>query len=122
MRIKRIIRVSDRPMARATYEDAPEGFMDASVVLGAGVYVLLLDGEVVYIGYAKKMLDILTGHNAFAKRTPQPWHPIPGVVYDQVMVLPCGPDRGNTIATNLIAKYQPKGNDSRVVSIRRKLA
>ncbi len=83
------------------------GFIDISAALASGVYLLEHRGRVVYVGKAKGMIDMITGHRRLARKPGQPWNPVPGIVFDRALVQPCHPDRVDALLAALIAEYQP---------------
>lgn len=87
-----------------------EGFSDISDCLRGGVYVLLRLGEVVYVGKSKAMLVRIYSHRALARKRAPAWIKCRGVVFDQVLVRPCHPDRVDELEQALIRQYSPRYN------------
>lgn len=90
-----------------------EGFIDISVVLRCGIYALVREGVVVYIGQSKKMLSRIEAHRSNWGRKSMPaWMPVSlrGVLFDQVYVFPCRVEDLNRIERALIDLYKPKYN------------
>lgn len=88
-----------------------EGFKDVSVVLKPGIYALIKDGVVVYVGQSKRPLDRVYSHRSLwgRKRTPG-WLPIRGILFDEVHVLPCRVEDLDEVERALIDLYKPKYN------------
>ena len=81
--------------------------VDVSAILGQGVFLLWHRGDVVYIGHAKSMLEMISAHAHGARRSLPPWFPIRGIVFDRVEVIPgAGP---STLAA-LITIHAPRYN------------
>ena len=87
-----------------------EGFIDISASLAQGIYILELRGEIVYIGTAKQMLELICGHRRLARRPVQPWVPILGITFDRAYVKPCHPDRISAELAALIETHRPRHN------------
>jgi excinuclease UvrABC nuclease subunit len=88
------------------------GFLDMSVLLDSGIYVLLDRGRVVYIGQSKLMLRRMYEH-ALAKGKLARWAPGRGKVrfrFDEVFVRPCQIHELDRLEAELIAQYAPKYN------------
>lgn len=89
---------------------AVEGFVDISDCLRGGVYVLLSHGTVVYVGKSKAMLVRIYSHRALARKRAPAWLKVRGVVFDQVLVQPCHPDRVDDLEQALIRRHSPRYN------------
>ena len=87
-----------------------EGSFDISAVLRQGVYMLLRGEKVVYVGKSKCMLLRVAAHRSLARRRVPDWLPIRGIVFDNVHVIPCHPDRIDALERGLIDFYQPHHN------------
>lgn len=90
-----------------------EGFIDVSAVLSAGIYALVREGVVVYIGQSKRMLTRVSSHKSNWGRKNQPtWLPasVRGVLFDEVHVLPCRVEDLNRLEAALIDLYKPRLN------------
>ena len=88
-----------------------EGFVNVSVVLKPGVYALVKDGTVVYIGQSVKPLSRVEAHRSLWGRKKAPgWLPIRGILFDEVHVLPCRVEDLDTLERALINLYKPKFN------------
>lgn len=91
-----------------------EGFVDVSAVLRQGVYILLHQGVVVYVGKAQLMLGRVYKHRVAwgsRKRKPQTAViPAKGMLFDQVMVRQCASDRIDELEAEMIALYRPRYN------------
>ena len=85
----------------------PEGFVDASALLGPGVFMLLAAGEVVYIGRASK--GMLAKLAALRDSGPKPsW--LPRVKFDEVLIRRVHPDQLSEVYTALLAEFRPSAN------------
>lgn len=91
-----------------------EGFVDVSGLLRCGVYVLRYRGSVVYIGKARQILARVYQHRdlwAQARKTRLPsFLAKKGVLFDEVFIKPCSPDRVDDLERELIARFRPKHN------------
>lgn len=92
-----------------------EGFVDTSVLLKPGIYALLREGVVVYIGQSKKPLSRIEAHRSLWGRTQRQgktpgWLPIKAILFDEVHVLPCPVEKLDELEKALIDLYKPKFN------------
>lgn len=88
-----------------------EGFVNVSPMLKPGIYALLREGVVVYIGQSKKPLSRIEAHRSLAnRRKPIGWLPIKGIVFDEVHVLPCRIEDLDIVEHAMIDLYKPKFN------------
>lgn len=89
-----------------------EGFIEVTTILRCGVYALVRDGAVVYVGQSKRMLSRIEAHRSqWARSTKAPdWLPIKGILFDQVFIRPCRVEDLNTIERQLIDLYKPRFN------------
>jgi hypothetical protein len=90
-----------------------EGFIDVTPILRCGVYALVRDGTVVYIGQGKKMSARIEAHRSNWGRKSMPaWMPasLRGVLFDEVHVLPCRVEDLDRIERVMIDLYKPKFN------------
>ncbi len=90
-----------------------DGFIEVSAILRCGVYALVREGVVVYIGQSKKMLQRISAHKSNWGRKAQPaWMPasLRGVLFDEVHVLPCRVEDLNRIEAAMIDLYKPRYN------------
>lgn len=88
-----------------------EGFVDVSVMLKPGVYALIKDGVVVYIGQSKKPLSRVEAHRSLWGRKKAPgWLPIRAILFDEAHVLPCRVEQLDEVERALIDLYKPKFN------------
>jgi hypothetical protein len=90
-----------------------EGFIDVTPVLRCGVYALVRDGVVVYVGQGKKMVARVEAHRSnWGRKSTPAWMPVSlrGVLFDQVFVLPCRVEDLNRIEAAMIDLYKPKFN------------
>jgi hypothetical protein len=90
-----------------------EGFINVTPILRAGVYALVRDGVVVYIGQGKKMVARVEAHrsNWGRKRVPA-WMPVSlrGVLFDEVWVLPCRVEDMDELEAAMIDLYKSRYN------------
>ena len=90
-----------------------EGFVDVTAVLRCGVYALVRDGIVVYVGQGKKMVARVEAHRSnWGRKSTPAWMPVSlrGVLFDQVFVLPCRVEDLDRIEAAMIDLYKPKFN------------
>ena len=88
-----------------------EGFVNVTAVLRSGIYALLYNGVVVYIGQASKApVDRIYAHRSMRARKAPAWLPIKGMLFDEVHVLPCPVDRLDEVERALIDLYKPRYN------------
>src|SRR5882757_6894980 len=91
-----------------------EGFVNTSVLLKPGVYALLREGVVVYIGQSKKPLSRIEAHRSLWGRTQRNkapgWLPIKAILFDEVHVLPCRVEDLDLVERAMIDLYKPKYN------------
>jgi excinuclease UvrABC nuclease subunit len=90
-----------------------EGFVDVTAVLRCGVYALLRDGVVVYVGQGKKMVARVEAHRSnWGRKSTPAWMPVSlrGVLFDQVFVLPCRVEDLNRLEAAMIDLYKPRFN------------
>ena len=92
-----------------------EGFIEVTPITRPGVYALLWEGVVVYIGQASRaMMSRIEAHRSLAKRVtknPAPgWLPIKAIRFDQVYVLPCRLEDLDAIERGMIDLYRPRYN------------
>src|ERR1700690_3635629 len=69
-----------------------EGFIDVSAILRCGVYALVREGIIVYIGQSKKPLARVAAHRSnWGRKSTPAWMPasLRGVLFDSVHILPC---------------------------------
>jgi hypothetical protein len=91
--------------------DALAGFVDATAMLRAGVYVLAWRGEIVYIGKARG--DMLVKLAALRSNDRPSW--LPRIRFDQVLIREVHPDRLDTVRAELIAEFEPKHNADKLI-------
>lgn len=88
-----------------------EGFVNVSAMLRPGVYALVKDGVVVYVGQSKKPLSRVEAHRSLWGRKKAPgWLPIRGILFDEVHVMPCLVEQLDEVERALIDLYKPKFN------------
>ena len=84
-----------------------EDFVDVSEVLGAGVYLLIAAGEVVFVGKASRvMLTRIAAHRSGNV----PSFLLPNIRFDRVLCRFIHPDRLDSTYAELVATYQPRHN------------
>ncbi len=88
------------------------GFINASEMLKSGVYMLVLRGEVVYIGQAKAMIVRVCTHRSNARKTLPSWMPpsAKGIIFDEVLIRPCPVHLLDSLEYDLINLYKPRHN------------
>lgn len=87
-----------------------EGFHNITPVLAQGIYALLRHGVVVYIGQSKcPLIRIATHRNQWGRKS-VPWITARGLLFDEVHVMPCHPDRIDEVEQELIRRYRPRYN------------
>jgi hypothetical protein len=92
----------------ALRQASPEipGFIDATSLLGPGIFILLREGRVVYIGRASSpMLPKLA---AIRSDSRPKW--LPKIRFDEVLIRRVHPDALDSVYTQLLAEFQPEGN------------
>ena len=90
-----------------------EGFINVSAILRCGVYALVREGAIVYIGQSRKMLGRISAHKSNWGRKSMPaWMPVSlrGVLFDEVHVLPCRVEDLDRLERALIDLYKPRYN------------
>ena len=87
-----------------------DGFIDITPVLKLGIYVLIHQSRVVFIGKANLPLAKIWAHRDLSSRKSPDWLPIKGITYDKVLVRPAHPDRIDRELAALIAIHQPRHN------------
>lgn len=91
-----------------------DGFVDVSAVLRRGVYILLHQDKVVYVGQASLMLGRVYKHRvAWGSKSRKPITgaiPAKGMLFDQIMIRPCQLGEANELEKALIKQYQPRHN------------
>jgi excinuclease UvrABC nuclease subunit len=90
-----------------------EGFVEVTPILRAGVYALVRDGRVVYVGKGKRMLPRVEAHRGnWGRKSVPAWMPVSmrGVLFDQVFVMPCRVEDLDRIERAMIDLYKPRYN------------
>ena len=91
-----------------------DGFVDVSLVLRQGVYILLHQGVVVYVGKAQVMLGRVYKHRvAWGSKKRKPITsviPAKGMLFDQVMIRPCLSVDIDALEARMIDQYRPRYN------------
>lgn len=90
------------------------GFVDVTVIARPGVYALVSQGVVVYIGQASKapMARISAHRSNWGKKRLPAWMPasLRGVLFDEVHVLPCRVEDLDEVEAAMIDLYKPRYN------------
>lgn len=101
-----------------------DGFVDASVMMRGGVYLLKHRGEIVYIGKAKNFLARTYSHRSIwsrqrSKDKVPAWlaQTCKGIIFDQIFLRPCAPEVADALERELIALYKPRHNIQHVKDI-----
>lgn len=89
-----------------------DGFIEVTPILRCGVYALVREGAVVYVGQSKRMLSRIEAHRSqWARSTKAPdWLPIKGILFDQCFVMPCRVEDMDRLERQLIDLYKPRFN------------
>ena len=92
-----------------------DGFANVAEILKCGVYLLVRKGQVVYVGRSKSMLSRIYSHRIAWQRVrkglkPHPFLNIKGMLFDEILIQPCHPDKVKDLELQMIAKYRPKHN------------
>ena len=90
-----------------------EGFIDVTAILRCGVYALVRDGVVVYVGQSRKPLGRIAAHRSNWGRKAMPaWMPasLRGVLFDSAHILPCRVEDLDRVERALIELYKPRYN------------
>ena len=88
-----------------------EGFVDITSALRCGVYALVYQGRIIYVGKSKSMLGRIYSHRTAKNKKNLPsWFPVKGLTFDEVHVQPCHPDNVDALEYKLINQYKPRYN------------
>lgn len=87
-------------------ENWMDGFVDATGLLKGGVYVLLLRGEVVFVGRASSPM---LAKIAVLRSSDRPKF-LPKIQFDQILIRAEHPDRVGDLYWSLIAEFSPRHN------------
>jgi len=99
---------------RGKVEQVMEGFVDVSVLMQGGVYLLCAKGKVVYVGQARKLHARVSTHCRMKPRTNGTSdRALPVIKFDKVLVMPCGVADADRIEADLIKRFDPKYNSQR---------
>lgn len=103
-----------------------EGFIDVSAMLRSGVYLLLHQGAVVYVGKSQVMLGRVYSHRVAWGRKSRTRQtaliPPKGILFDQVLVKPCALHLIDELEALLIKTHSPRYNTQLKSSIPPELA
>lgn len=94
-----------------------EGFAEVSEILKAGVYALVKNGVVIYVGKSRSLYARIYTHRTTAARkakgkTIPTWLPAKGFVFDQVFVKTCRLEELDELERSMINLYKPRYNES----------
>lgn len=90
-----------------------EGFINVSAVMRCGVYALVREGTVVYVGQGKRMVARIEAHRSnWGRKSVPAWMPVSlrGVLFDDVYVFPCRVEDLDRVERAMIDLYKPKFN------------
>jgi len=90
-----------------------QGFIEVSPILRSGVYALAKDGVVVYVGQIKRMLSRIEVHRSqWGRKSAPAWLAgmARGILFDQIFISPCHPDRLAAHEAEMINRYKPRYN------------
>lgn len=89
-----------------------EVFLDVSILLRSGIYLLVRKGVVVYVGQSAKLMARVNNHSTNRGRRQHKFlgRKVTGEVFDQVLVMACPVADLDRVETELIARYIPKYN------------
>ncbi len=89
-----------------------QGFENVTAILRMGIYALVHNGRVVYIGKAKAMLSRVYTHRTNARQRSPAWlsDRAKGIVFDEVHIRPVHPDEIDDLEHALIHFYKPRYN------------
>lgn len=105
--------MGERPVCGGSMskDETLAGFVDATALVRAGVYVLAWRGEVVYIGKARG--DMLVKLAALRSNDRPSW--LPRIRFDQVLIREVHPDRLDSLRAELVAEFEPKHNADKLI-------
>lgn len=92
-----------------------EGFAKVSDIVRSGVYALVHQRKVVYVGKSKCMLGRIAAHRSVwssqrrGNKVPS-WLPMRGVLFDEVFIRPCRVDQMDDLEAEMIALHRPRYN------------
>lgn len=86
-------------------------FVDFSALLGPGVYALVVRGEVVYVGKAKRLLSRFYAHRTSGRRTASRsvFRDKP-IYFTHIWACPCKEVDLDRVEREMISRYRPKEN------------
>jgi hypothetical protein len=88
-----------------------EGFTDATALIRPGVYLLLRQGKVVFVGKGdRQMLSKIATHRSLTRKSVPDWFPVKGITFDQVFIRTVHPDRLEAEYLSLILEHNPHHN------------
>jgi len=87
------------------------GFTDATALIQPGIYVLLRQGKVVFVGKSdRSMLAKIASHRSLLRKKVPDWFPVKGIPFDQVLIKTVHPDRIEAEYLELILEHNPHYN------------
>lgn len=92
---------------------ALDGFTDLAPMFRCGIYALLWQGKVVYIGQSRNVFRRLRDHylNATRNRKLYSWEPRSNkMIFDSAQVLPCMVEDLDRLEREMIRRYHPRYN------------
>ena len=90
-----------------------DGFVNVSTVLLPGIYALVRDGVVVYVGQSKRPISRIAAHKSnWGRKSLPAWMPasLRGVLFDEVHILPCRIEDLDRAEAAMIELYKPRYN------------
>jgi excinuclease UvrABC nuclease subunit len=92
-----------------------QDFLDFSALLGPGIYALVVRGEVIYVGKAKRLLSRIYAHKTNGRRTVSrsTFRDKP-IYFTHIWVCPCKEIDLDRIEREMIHRYRPKENTNLV--------
>jgi len=89
---------------------ADDDFEDASLILCVGVYALVYNGVVVYVGQSRKMLSRIYTHRTLCGKRKPPQVKTRGIRFEEVWIRRCRVEDLDRIEKEMIQKYRPRYN------------
>lgn len=90
-----------------------EGFVDVSAIVRPGVYALVREGAVVYVGQGKRPSARIEAHRSnWGRKAVPAWMPqsLRGILFDEAWVMPCRVEDLDRLERALIDLYKPRYN------------
>jgi excinuclease UvrABC nuclease subunit len=86
------------------------GFKAIGEILRSGVYALVWQGKVVYIGKSRKMLSRIYTHRSQAGKSKSMFTSARGIRFDDVFICPCPLEKLDALEKDMIDLYKPRYN------------